>query len=468
MAALRKYEKIAEATKSFHARLQPLNEECIAIDGQLSALDKLLNNIANMEIQVSELNSLVTSLGTYSRLPFLLRTLFRMTLRLPAFGSESRAITFVGFNQDCSMFYLYFNLQIILGCFAVGTQNGFRIYNSSPLKLIRRWDFSISEGMGVGFVEMLFRTNYLGILGGGRHPRIPSNTACVWDGINQKFILELAYSGNVRAVKLRKDRLVVVLDTAVKVYTFESAPQLLHQSDTCLNTAGLCQVSQNACNPIIAFPSTREGYVTIITSPENKDISSSAIPPPRHFQAHQNALAAMAFNADADLIATASEKGTLIRIFNTKTCTLLQELRRGTQCALITSISFDHNPVLVDDQLVHRLVVASDRNTVHIFRLNIPTSSPNSSRLSRSPQRQDSGLSGGLLKLSIFPNVSTVRIQVDIDCKFICVFNPDNPDCIIVLGADGTYCKYQYTWSGAVTKEQSINILDFCNEEFDL
>nr|CDS29513.1 WD40 repeat domain containing protein [Hymenolepis microstoma] len=415
-AAFRKYEKIAEATKSFHEKIEPLNEECIAIGEQLSALDKILDNITDMEIQVSELNSLVTSLG----------------------------------------------------CFAVGTQNGFRIYNSNPLKLIRRWDFSMSEGMGVGFVEMLFRTNYLGILGGGRHPRIPSNTACVWDGINQKFILELAYSGNVRAVKLRKDRLVVVLDTAVKVYTFESAPQLLHQSETCLNTAGLCQVSQNAYNPIIAFPSTREGYVTIITSPENKDISSSAIPPPRHFQAHQNALAAMTFNADADLIATASEKGTLIRIFNTQSCTLLQELRRGTQCALITSISFDHNPVLIDDQLVHRLVVASDRNTVHIFRLKIPASVSNSSRLARSPLSQDSGLAGGLIKLNIFPNVSTVRIQVDIDCKFICVFNPANPDCVIVLGADGTYCKYQYTWSGAVTKEQSINILDFCNEEFDL
>lgn len=64
----------------------------------------------------------------------------------------------------------------------------------------------MSEGMGVGFVEMLFRTNYLGILGGGRHPLVPSNTACVWDGINQRFILELAYAGNVRAVKLRKDR----------------------------------------------------------------------------------------------------------------------------------------------------------------------------------------------------------------------------------------------------------------------
>ncbi|VDL18774.1 unnamed protein product [Hymenolepis diminuta] len=378
-----------------------------------------------------------------------------MTLRLSAFESGNRAITFVGFNQDCS-------------CFAVGTQNGFRIYNSDPLKLIRRWDFDMSEGMGVGFVEMLFRTNYLGILGGGRHPLIPSNTACVWDGINQRFILELAYAGNVRAVKLRKDRrLVVVLDTAVKVYSFESTPQLIHQSETCLNTAGLCQVSQNASNPIIAFPGIREGCVTIITSPENKEISSSAIPPPRHFQAHQNALAVMTLNADADMLATASEKGTLIRVFNTQSCTLLHQLRRGTQCALITSISFCHNPVMVDDQLVHRLAVASDRNTVHIFRLKSFTDRTSSYRLARSPSSQDSGLAGGLLKLNIFPNVSTVRIQVDINSKFICVFNPTNPDCIIVLGADGTYCKYQYTWSGAVTKEQSIDILDFCNEEFD-
>ncbi|KAM7534868.1 hypothetical protein Aperf_G00000109823 [Anoplocephala perfoliata] len=384
-----------------------------------------------------------------------------MSLRLSGFGSQNRVITFVGFNQDC-------------GCFAVGTQNGFRIYNSDPLKLLQRWDFSDSDGVGVGFVEMLFRSSFLGILGGGRQPRIPNNTACVWNSLDQKFILELTYTGNVRALRLRKDLLVVVLDTAVKVYTFKSSPQLLYQSDTCPNSGGLCQVSQTLDNPIIVFPGIREGYVSVITSPASTKISPSAIPPPRHFQAHQNALAAITLNTDADLLATASEKGTLIRVFNTRSLTLLHELRRGTQCALITSIAFDHDPTVEDGHLIHRLAVASDRNTVHIFPLKMALradnngATGNSNRSLSLSDNQDTGLSSGRMKLNIFPVVSTVRIPVEIDAKFICVFHPTNPDCLIVLGADGTYCKFQYTWSGAVTKEQSINFLEFYNEEFDI
>ncbi|VUZ52454.1 unnamed protein product [Hymenolepis diminuta] len=61
-AAYKKYEKIAEATKSFQEKVDPLNEGCIALDEQLSALDKILENIAGMETRVAELNSLVTSL----------------------------------------------------------------------------------------------------------------------------------------------------------------------------------------------------------------------------------------------------------------------------------------------------------------------------------------------------------------------------------------------------------------------
>lgn len=39
----------------------------IALGEQLSALDKILENIAGMETRVAELNSLVTSLGKYLR-----------------------------------------------------------------------------------------------------------------------------------------------------------------------------------------------------------------------------------------------------------------------------------------------------------------------------------------------------------------------------------------------------------------
>ena len=60
-------------------------------------------------------------------------------------------------------------------------------------------------------------------------------------------------------------------------------------------------------------------------------------------------------------MATASDKGTLIRIFSTEDGLPLQEVRRGTDKAEIYSIAFDRQN--------KQIACSSDKGTIHIFNV---------------------------------------------------------------------------------------------------
>ena len=67
----------------------------------------------------------------------------------------------------------------------------------------------------------------------------------------------------------------------------------------------------------------------------------------------------MALNYSGTLLATASDKGTLIRLFSTEDGSALQEVRRGSDKAEIFSIAFD--------KFSKWIACSSDKGTIHIF-----------------------------------------------------------------------------------------------------
>ena len=56
--------------------------------------------------------------------------------------------------------------------------------------------------------------------------------------------------------------------------------------------------------------------------------------------AHHSTLAAIAVSARGEMLATASEKGTVVRVHSVPACTLLHVFRRGTMRASIHSLAF--------------------------------------------------------------------------------------------------------------------------------
>ena len=86
-------------------------------------------------------------------------------------------------------------------------------------------------------------------------------------------------------------------------------------------------------------------------------------------EAHNSPISCLAFSPSGETLATASGKGTVIRVFATPSGEKLFELRRGIQTsAQIFSMAFSEDASL--------LSVSSDKATVHIFKLEVVNQAP--------------------------------------------------------------------------------------------
>ena len=174
-------------------------------------------------------------------------------------------------------------------------------------------------------------------------------------------------------MKLRRDRIVVVLDAKCYVYNFENLKPI-HQIETIAeNVDGVCALSSDSDSIVLACPGLQRGQVRV----EIYNLRRT-----RFISAHEGSIACMELNNAGTVLATASDKGTLVRVFDTMEGTLLHEFRRGADRAKIHCLAFSGETcgdrfgtptdrIKAGDASACPawLAATSDKGTVHVWSL---------------------------------------------------------------------------------------------------
>ena len=318
---------------------------------------------------------------------------------------EEDRILCVSFNQDGS-------------CFGVGTESGFSIYNSYPLKL------SVKRKMdgGIGIIEMLSRCNIIALVGGGSNPNFDRNKVILYDDSQAKVIAEIIVIFTVLNVKLKRTKIFIIGENQINVFAFSNNYLKIDSVNTYQNKLGIMGISLDSNLNIICYPSSL-GEVTLKYYDKKKGdkFETSTI------KAHQSEIVALVMNNDGSLLASASKQGTIIRIYQTKDGALIQELRRGSKNSEIFSLVFNYNSKY--------LACSSSSGTVHIFIV----------KDEQNEVQNQKSVFGYIANFIGFKNEylnsewSFAQYHLELKSKSVISFNGLNLKNIIVLTLDGKY-----------------------------
>ncbi|XP_063851797.1 WD repeat domain phosphoinositide-interacting protein 2-like isoform X3 [Scylla paramamosain] len=260
-----------------------------------------------------------------------------------ALPTEGGGVFSITFNQDYSS----------LG---VGTRIGYRLYSLSTLdklELICDNDTREMECLGnedTCIVERLFSSSLVAVVSLSSPRKLK---VCHFKKNSE--ICNYSYPNTILGVKLNRARLVVCLEESLYIHNIRDMKVLHTIRDTPPNPTGLCALSISNENCFLAYPGSNSiGQVQIFDA---QNLQAKIMIP-----AHDSPLAAISFNASGTKIATASERGTVIRVFSVGEGARLHELRRGMKrCATIFSLAFSPDSLF--------LCASSNTETVHVFRL---------------------------------------------------------------------------------------------------
>eukprot|EP01029_Cantina_marsupialis_P027781 TRINITY_DN773992_c0_g1_i1.p1 TRINITY_DN773992_c0_g1~~TRINITY_DN773992_c0_g1_i1.p1 ORF type:complete len:343 (-),score=66.29 TRINITY_DN773992_c0_g1_i1:17-1045(-) len=233
-------------------------------------------------------------------------------------------------------------------CISVGNSSGYAIYKCSPFGCCL-----VDAGGGIGVCEMLFTTSLVALVGAGLKPAFSPRRLRLFNTKTETSICEVTCDSAIRQVCLNRSRLVTILEDKIHIFDLNSM-KVLQTLETMPNVKGLAKLSADEKKSILVFPSSKDSGQLLVYDALNLNVLNV-------INAHKTSLATVALNNDGTLLATASEKGTIVRVFSLPTGRRIASFRRGSTPCALHSLAFSP-----DSQFV---ACSGSSSTVHVFQL---------------------------------------------------------------------------------------------------
>jgi WD40 repeat protein len=204
---------------------------------------------------------------------------------------------------------------------------------------------------GIGIIEMMYKTNIFGLVGGGKNPKYTPNKVILWDDYQTKVLNEFKLTSSVKNLKLKKDKIIIVCEQRIYVYNTDKY-KLIETIETFKNEIGAIGVNTDQNFTVMGFPVQPEGFIRVKFYEKSQEVDINC---------HKTLIYCISVNSDGSLVATSSNNGHIIRVFCVANGEFIEEFRRGKEKANISHISFD--------EYSSWMAVCSERGVIHIFSM---------------------------------------------------------------------------------------------------
>jgi hypothetical protein len=212
------------------------------------------------------------------------------------------------------------------------TDTGYNIYKLKPSiekKITGNLNSTVTN------MKLLDSTNLSILLSNNiTKPFRPNNTLVLWDDKKKSSILELVIKDTIVDAHVTKDFIIVI--TEVKIFIYDiltgNSHNIKNDDLNVFNKLTLSKIN-STLKPYLVYLSKAQGTISILDI--KQDISYN-------IKAHVNNITSLAFNLAATKIATTSEAGTNVHVFDVLTQKLINKYRLSVQKNIIYDLAFDY------------------------------------------------------------------------------------------------------------------------------